>query len=111
MFDVGGWKFAPSLCHLALTARCWRVHQGDLHMPAVTEAAVRKVLDDFRDPETGRSVTQLEQVHDVRLDDGKLAVTLGLTTHSALLWQEIGAELEDLLAAKFSELKEVKVAV
>ena len=41
-------------------------------MPAVTEAAVRKALDDFRDPETGRSVTQLEQVHNVRLADGNL---------------------------------------
>src|SRR2546423_5462830 len=79
-------------------------------MPAVTEAAVRKVLDDFRDPETGRSVTQLEQVHNLRLDGGKLAVTLGLTTHSAPLWQEIGAELEDLLAAKVPDLQHVKVA-
>src|SRR5262245_60424142 len=77
----------------------------------VSEAAVRQVLDDFRDPETGRSVTRLEQVHNVRLEGGKLAVTLGLTTHSSPLWKEIGAELEDLLAAKFPELKEVNVIV
>src|SRR5438093_13603405 len=88
-----------------------RAPRGDLPMPAVTEAAVRQVLDDFRDPETGRSVTQLEQVHNLRLEGGKLAVTLGLTTHSAPLWKEIGAELEDVLAAKFSDLQEVKVSV
>src|SRR5437867_1166875 len=80
-------------------------------MPAVTEQAVRQVLDEFRDPETGRSVTQLNQVHSLRLDDHQLAVTLGLTTHSAPLWKEIGGELEDLLAAKFPDLKAIKVTV
>jgi ATP-binding protein involved in chromosome partitioning len=80
-------------------------------MPAVTEAAVRKVLDDFRDPETGRSVTQLNQVHDLKLEGDKLSVKLGLTTHAAPLWKEIGTELEDLLGAKFPDLKQVKVAV
>ena len=46
-------------------------------MPAVTEAAVRKVLDDVRDPETGRGIGQLGQVHGLRLDGDKLSVTLG----------------------------------
>jgi ATP-binding protein involved in chromosome partitioning len=80
-------------------------------MMSVTQEAVRKVLDEFRDPETGRSVAQLSQIHGLRLADGKLDVTLGLTTHSALLWKEIGTELEDLLAAKFPDLREVKVVV
>ncbi|KKK76703.1 hypothetical protein LCGC14_2860980 [marine sediment metagenome] len=36
----------------------------------VTEAAIREVLAKFQDPETGRSVTQLDQVHRVDLDGG-----------------------------------------
>jgi ATP-binding protein involved in chromosome partitioning len=80
-------------------------------MPAVNEAAVRQVLEDFRDPETGRSIAQLNQVHGLRLEGDTLSVTLGLTTHSAPLWKEVGEELEDLLAARFPELKQVAVAV
>jgi ATP-binding protein involved in chromosome partitioning len=80
-------------------------------MPDVTETAVREVLEGFKDPETGRGITQLDQVHELRLKDNKLAVRLGLTTHSAPLWEEVRTELEDLLGAKFPQLAEVKVAV
>jgi len=65
--------------------RAWLVHGGDgtdeisiaaptqvamLADGQVTEAAIREVLAKFQDPETGRSVTQLDQVHRVDLDGG-----------------------------------------
>ena len=43
------------------------------------------MLDDFRDPETGRSITRMGQVHAVELEADRLGVTLGLTTYSAVL--------------------------
>ena len=61
--------------------------------PPVSEPAVRNALSSFQDPETGRSAVQLEQIHQVQLRDGKLSVTLGLTTWAAPLWNEIRDEL------------------
>ena len=77
---------------------------------SVSEPAVRNALSSFQDPETGRSALQLEQIHHIQLRDGKLAVTLGLTTWAAPLWNEIRAELAALLKNRFPG-QEVEVHV
>ncbi|MGD0882087.1 MAG: Mrp/NBP35 family ATP-binding protein [Acidimicrobiales bacterium] len=69
-----------------------------------TEAAVRAALAEFKDPETGRSITQLDQVHALRLDDGRLSVTLGLTTWAAPVGEQIRTELAELLRRQFPGL-------
>ena len=69
--------------------------------PPLTEPAVRNALAGFQDPETGRSAVQLEQIHQVQLRDGKLSVTLGLTTWAAPLWNEIRDDLSTLLTSRF----------
>ena len=51
-------------------------------------AAVTSALKDFKDPETGRDVVTMEQVSDVQVVDGRISLTLGLTTHSAAIWDE-----------------------
>jgi ATP-binding protein involved in chromosome partitioning len=66
----------------------------------VTDAEVRAVLDEFLDPELGRSVVRLEQVHQVQIDDGRVRVVLGLTTFSAPLWSKTKAELVQLLQSR-----------
>ena len=78
--------------------------------PPFTEPAVRSVLAGFQDPETGRSAVQLQQIHRIDLSDGKLSVTLGLTSWAAPLWTEIGEELAALLRSRFpSQTVEVTV--
>ncbi len=69
-----------------------------------SESAVRTALAEFRDPETGRSIEQVQQVHALRLDGQKLSVTLGLTTWSAPLWPSTQAELVEHLRRRFPEL-------
>ena len=71
----------------------------------LTEADVRAVLAEFQDPETGRPVTQLEQIHDLRLEADRLSVTLGLTTWASPLWQQTRDELATLLQSRFPGLK------
>jgi ATP-binding protein involved in chromosome partitioning len=78
----------------------------------VTEADVRAALGEFKDPETGRSVTHLDQIHAVRLDGQRLSVTLGLTTWAAPLWDKCRLELADLLQKRFPSLDvTVEIAV
>lgn len=73
------------------------------------QAAVEAVLAEFKDPELGRPVTQLDQVRDVQLTGDKLSLTLALTTYTAPLWKETRAELVELLQAKLPGLKEIEV--
>ncbi|MGA2259322.1 MAG: iron-sulfur cluster assembly protein, partial [Thermoguttaceae bacterium] len=76
----------------------------------VSEPAVRNAISSFQDPETGRSIGQLEQIHQVQLRDGKLSVTVGLTTWAGPVWSEIGDELSALLKGRFSG-QEIEVHV
>ena len=75
----------------------------------IDEAAVREVLDQFPDPETGRSITQLEQVRPLELSDKRLSLELALTTHSAPIWEETRAELIRQLRQRFPQLDQVDV--
>jgi ATP-binding protein involved in chromosome partitioning len=75
----------------------------------LNEAAVRAALNDFPDPETGRSVVEMDQVRDVRLPGDRLSLTLALTTHSAPLWKSTQADLIELLRSRFPQLDEVEV--
>ena len=72
-------------------------------------AAIQAVLNDFKDPETGRSIVKMDQVRDVRVDGGRLSLTLELTTHSAPVWQDVRAALEEQLKTKAPNVAEVNV--
>ena len=72
-------------------------------------SAVMTALRDFPDPETGRSVVQMEQVHDVQSSGDTLSLTLALTTHSAPLWAETKAAVEPLLRTRFPQFRTVNV--
>ncbi len=77
---------------------------------SATNENVTAVLAELKDPETGRSMKQMGQIHAVEVAGGKIAVTLGLTTHSKPLWNEVRERATELLSAKFSEPVEVKLA-
>ena len=54
----------------------------------IDQAAIEKVLAEFKDPESGRDVISMGQVGDIRASGDTVSLTLGLTTFSAPLWQE-----------------------
>lgn len=77
----------------------------------ITPEAVRAALENFQDPETGRSALRLEQIHDIRVDGNNVSLTLALTTHSAPLWQETRADLVERLQAKLPGVGQIEVAL
>lgn len=68
---------------------------------SLDRSAVLALLANVKDPESGRSITQLEQVHDLQVSGSDIALTLGLTTHSAPLWNETRDEVAALLKQNF----------
>lgn len=78
---------------------------------AVEMSTIQAVLDAFSDPETGRSITKLEQVHDVKLDDGNLSFNLGLTTFSAAIWEEVRQDLEKKLRDAAPGLANIDITI
>lgn len=76
-----------------------------------SRASVETLLADFPDPETGKSVLETGQVEDLSVAADKVHVTLGLTTHSAPLWEATRAALEAKLQERFPEPVRVGVDV
>ncbi len=74
-------------------------------------AAVEAVLNGICDPETGRSVVELRQVRDVQVDGPRLSLSLGLTTFSAPIWDDIRGEVGQLLRGRFPQLTDVTVNI
>ncbi len=70
----------------------------------ITRADVEAALADFKDPETGRSVLQLGQLRDVEVTGHAVSLTLALSTHSAPLWDETQAALQETLRAAIPQI-------
>ncbi len=75
----------------------------------LNEQAVREALQGFLDPESGRSVVDMGQLGPIKIDGDSLRVSLGLTTHSAVLRDEVQQRLIARLKERFGESKNVTV--
>jgi ATP-binding protein involved in chromosome partitioning len=80
-------------------------------MTAPTPAAVTALLADFPDPETGRGLGQLGQLVGVEAGPQAIAVTVGLTSHAAILWQATRARIEERLRAAYPAVGQVRVTL
>jgi ATP-binding protein involved in chromosome partitioning len=80
-------------------------------MPAPDQSAVTSVLASVADPESGRPLAEMGQVQSVSASADAIAVTVGLTTHSAMLWKPTAARIEELLRTRFPDVKNVSVTV
>lgn len=76
----------------------------------VSVAEIHEALADFPDPETGRSVTQLEQVSDVQVEGTRVSLALALTSWAAPLHAQTTAALEARLKERLPAVTEVNVA-
>jgi ATP-binding protein involved in chromosome partitioning len=72
---------------------------------------VLEILAEVSDPETGRSVVQMDQVKRVEVAGDEVWVTLGLTTWALPLWESIRTECEELLTSRLAGVKKVTVDI
>ena len=77
----------------------------------IDPAVVSAVLENFLDPETGRSLQTMEQVKDVTIDNGSVRITLGLTSYSSPLWEETKQQLLDQLREKLPSEAQIAIDI
>jgi ATP-binding protein involved in chromosome partitioning len=79
-------------------------------MPASPDAnALLAALADFKDPETGRSIHDFDQLVCDEVNGNRARLTLKLTSFTAPIWEETRQALVDRVKAKFPELTDVEV--
>ncbi len=71
--------------------------------------AIKQVLDEFRDPETGRGIVHAGQLRGLQLKDGQLRVEIGLTSFAAPIWERIRRQIREFLQARFPQLSAIEV--
>jgi ATP-binding protein involved in chromosome partitioning len=75
------------------------------------QSAITSVLASVADPESGRPLTEMGQVQAVSATADAITVTVGLTTHAAILWKATAARIEELLRTRFPQVPKVAVTV
>ncbi len=75
------------------------------------QSTVTAILADIADPETGRPLTAMGQVKSVEASPTAIKVTIGLTTHSAILWKQTRGRIEELVRSRFPQVATVTIEV
>ncbi len=84
---------------------------GPMSQNTLDGATVNQVLQNFADPETGRSLTQMEQVLDVKIEGHGLHVKIGLTSYASPLWDVTRDKLQQQLSDQLPGTPTVTVEV
>ena len=69
-------------------------------MSNLSTETVRKVISDHPDPETGRGLDSMGQIKDILVEQNHATLTIGLTTHSAAMADELADALESKIVAE-----------
>lgn len=80
-------------------------------MTSPDRIAVASVLAAIADPETGRPLTDTGQVVSTEVGAGRIAVVIGLTSHSAILHAATRARIEEMLRARFPTVADIAVTI
>jgi ATP-binding protein involved in chromosome partitioning len=75
------------------------------------QASVTAVMAGVADPESGRPLTEMGQVRRITAAADAIAVTIGLTTHAAILWPATRGRIEELLRSRFPAVPSVTVTI
>ncbi len=76
--------------------------------PTISEKQILEILSHVNDPELHRSLTDLKMVRDVRIQNGKVEVTIALTVPNCPLKSQIETEVRTAISA-LAGVKQVSV--
>jgi ATP-binding protein involved in chromosome partitioning len=68
-------------------------------MSNLSPETIRNAIDEHPDPETGRPIGSMGQIKDITIEDHRATVTIGLTSHSAPIADEVADALESKIVA------------
>jgi ATP-binding protein involved in chromosome partitioning len=76
-----------------------------------TPENIQECLADMADPESGRPLADLGQIGEVTAHENKITLNVGLTTHSAILWQQFRGRIEERLRTAFPAVPDVQITI
>jgi ATP-binding protein involved in chromosome partitioning len=80
-----------------------------MNTPRIELELVQQVLSRVPDPETGRPMLRMNQIRDICVEGSRVRLTVALTTHSAILWDDICREVRERILAGIPTIQEVEI--
>ncbi len=80
-------------------------------MSEIRKEDVESALREFKDPETGRSVTDTGQIGELSVDDGRISLKLGLTSFAAPIAEDVRGALHALVQYRFPKTEEIHISL
>lgn len=80
-----------------------------MNTPTIDIGLVQEVLSNMVDPETGRGMLRTNQLRDFRVEGDTVYLTVALTTHSAILWDDVCRQVRDRLVAGIPAINNVQI--
>jgi ATP-binding protein involved in chromosome partitioning len=74
-------------------------------------SSVTAALAGIADPESGRPLAEMGQIKSITAAADTIAVTIGLTTHSAVLWNATRGRIEEALRSRFPQTATIDVTI
>ena len=74
-------------------------------MSNVSAETIRKAIENHPDPETGKPIGSMGQIKDVVVDGDQIVVTIGLSSHSAAITDEVADALVSKITAAAPDSK------
>jgi ATP-binding protein involved in chromosome partitioning len=75
------------------------------------QASVQAALQNILDPETGRPVTQSNQIKEIVCEPGQIRVSIGLTSHAAPLHKDVQDHATERLRQAFPTVANISVQI
>jgi ATP-binding protein involved in chromosome partitioning len=75
------------------------------------QTSVVAAIASVADPETGRPLKEMGQIDSVSASSDAIAIRIGLTSHSAILWNQTRGRIEELLRSRFPQVSRVDVEI
>jgi ATP-binding protein involved in chromosome partitioning len=72
------------------------------NLPTIRQ--VNEILQELSDPETGRSIVRTGQVGDSHIEDGRIRLKIGLTSHSLPVAERFQEQVRGALQGKFPDV-------
>lgn len=82
-----------------------------MNASSADSASIRRLVDSFPDPESGRGLGVMDQVLDVQVNDGRVHVKIGLTSFAAPIREEVVSSLRERIQSEAPGMSTVEIEV
>jgi ATP-binding protein involved in chromosome partitioning len=82
-----------------------------MNSQSITSEAVENLVGQFQDPETGRKIAATNQLYSIDVNENRISVTVGMTSHCEPIRTDVQAAWEEKLKTAFPNAASIQLLI